>query len=326
MWTEVGNLVSKDNNLPVCEFTDGPCDVESPRVWLESKPNGAYTVIRCDLLRYGDTQWKIWGEAFHLDRLCVSFRLLDGASDNLDYRLIRDKASTALQYLLETIKYKNYDCGYFAETFMVTLLVHRSASYSSISVQGHIVKLASRRTLTDMLELPPSIGAMIATDSCGGDTLPSRKLLPSAKLSSWCSGRRPLESIFKKPYAEKVGEVILVSEQCILEGLTSNIVVLYQDSTVRTPSEGMLFGYSRSLVLDFAQRCGFSVKEGVIPLSECNKWREVYFTSAVKLLVPVHRIWKTVNGSAIELLWSRDDNIKDSLDRVHREVIKSVLK
>jgi hypothetical protein len=74
---------------------------------------------------------------------------------------------------------------------------------------------------------------------------------PRAKLSSWCRIRRPLEDQLKD---EHVGEVILTRQDDknnieLLEGLTSNLFVLYRNGTLRTPDEGVLGGCARNQVV-----------------------------------------------------------------------------
>jgi hypothetical protein len=63
-------------------------DLKSPRAWLESLPDGAYTVMRCDYI--GEQQgkgcgcgWNVWGKAFHLDRMQYMYTLLQQTFDKL---------------------------------------------------------------------------------------------------------------------------------------------------------------------------------------------------------------------------------------------------
>ena len=87
----------------------------------------------------------------------------------------------------------------------------------------------------------------------------------NAKISSWCSIRKPLEdpSRYKIPDSN-IGEVLLVTQDenkqyqdeedfinslSILEGLTSNLFVIDKDGTIRTAPVGkVLLGYARHLV------------------------------------------------------------------------------
>jgi hypothetical protein len=137
----------------------------------------------------------------------------------------------------------------------------------------------------------------------------------SAKISSWCRVRRPLEdpSVFKVP-GMNVGEVLLVSNSNnassdfiesleILEGLTSNLFVIYTDGTVRTaPATKVLPGYSRFLVTKALLKMGqqlatcngprliFEDSAPTVQDALSGLWSEVFVTSAIRLLIPVNRI------------------------------------
>ena len=141
---------------------------------------------------------------------------------------------------------------------------------------------------------------------------------PKAKLSSWCRRRRLLENLFKK---DDVGEVILV-KSCndedfegsdrnhqllplsttttfsnnesyeILEGLTSNIFIVYGGKIIKTPPiTSTLEGYGRKLVIDCAVKCGYQVEIEPIRSHDSSLWKEVFFTSSIRLIVPVRTIF-----------------------------------
>jgi len=129
---------------------------------------------------------------------------------------------------------------------------------------------------------------------------------PDAKDSSWCRNRRPLEEMYK---ADEISEVLLarpidgaattrsiaVGELGgieLLEGLTSNLFVVYKDGTLRTAaSEGnVLRGHARYLVLEAAERLGLRHDDtNPVLLQDAidGMWSEVFITSAIRLVVPV---------------------------------------
>ena len=141
----------------------------------------------------------------------------------------------------------------------------------------------------------------------------------SAKISSWCRARRPLEERFKMSDS-KVGEVLLVKpvkkrpnneQHCfvdsleILEGLISNVFVVYKDGTVRTaPVCSVLSGYARQLVVDeFLLKLDES-NAPTIQDAKAGLWSEVFVTSAIRLIVPVNRIIiPPVRGFESTTLW-----------------------
>ena len=161
-----------------------------------------------------------------------------------------------------------------------------------------------------------AIGRIPYNDELHND-LPTRYLNhPEAKLSSWCKNRRPLEEIFKSNRSEyNIGEVILTRmykdataiategrqkllSVSLLEGLTSNLFVVYDDNVIRTPSfeDSALNGYARHLVLENAQHCGYTVELGPILLDDVQSWKEVFVTSSIRLIVPVQNIFDVYEG------------------------------
>jgi hypothetical protein len=80
----------------------------------------------------------------------------------------------------------------------------------------------------------------------------------------------------------------------ILEGLSSNVFVVYDDDTIRTASEGVLHGYVRHLVLESALECGLTHDPAPVWLlspEECRRhWKEVFITSSSRLIYPVSEI------------------------------------
>lgn len=146
---------------------------------------------------------------------------------------------------------------------------------------------------------------------------------PEAKISSWCKTRRPLEDMYKVP-GSGVGEVLLVGEAQdtanegfidsleILEGLTSNLFVMYKDGTVRTaPGTKVLSGYARNLVSEAINLThGLRLDDSKAPLvGDVNDWSEVFITSAVRLIVPVSRVLLPPVGEQESMtLWELRDS------------------
>ena len=161
--------------------------------------------------------------------------------------------------------------------------------------------------------LPPAVEERVANhyDKSYREitSLPNRyQHIPQAKLSSWCRRRRLLEDIFKSNNDRDV----ILTKQCehendgnvqesskagesssieLLEGLTSNLFVVYPGNVIRTaPSSHVLGGYARDLILECAHECGYRVEFGPIPLADSSKWKEVLLTSSIRLIIPVNRI------------------------------------
>jgi branched-subunit amino acid aminotransferase/4-amino-4-deoxychorismate lyase len=86
----------------------------------------------------------------------------------------------------------------------------------------------------------------------------------------------------------------------LLEGLTSNLFIVYSDGTIRTPVGSVLDGYARKLVIEAAQRMGWMVVTNEpICLEDATKgcWKEVFFTSSIRLVVPVGKVLVPINSN-----------------------------
>jgi hypothetical protein len=210
-------------------------------------------------------------------------------------------------------------------------ILEPSLSTPHIDVYGHVrqIMIPNNPSLP-----PPSIVAMLAIEPstcCTTKTLallPRRyDRMPEAKLSSWCYERRVLEKEFKRVIrigndgatSIVVGEVFLTRKRkmqqlsssddriCsnssfiipqdveLLEGLTTNLFVLYQDGTLRTASNGILHGYIRQLILQ--QNIKISLHPPL--LSEAHQWKEVFVTSSIQLLCPIHAIYTSTSCCCI---------------------------
>lgn len=174
-------------------------------------------------------------------------------------------------------------------TAMVTILWQPEGD--KIQILGHTsCTLNAYRTLDYN---PDPVLTVIAHSTDKQDSLPNRvENFPEAKLSSWCRRRRPLEQQFK---SSAVDEVLLTrvhdGEVQLLEGLTSNLFVVYPGGILRTPAtDQVLGGYARQLVLDHAQNCGLKVEVGPIPLKDSLIWEEIFLTSSVRLIIPVQTL------------------------------------
>ena len=203
-------------------------------------------------------------------------------------------------------------------------------------------------------------------------SLPNRyQNFPQAKLSCWCRRRRLLEEMFKRDV--DVGDVLLTKHQIddgisnnqtasttltsidsveLLEGLTSNIFVVYPGEILRTPpSTDVLGGYARQLIIDCAVKCGYQVEIGSIPLKDSSLWKEIFLTSSIRLIIPVHKLLLPSSSSSntdvvdgnnnmplqLETFWemehlpnkltnSFDDNHHNSQLYAYDELYKQVMK
>lgn len=163
-------------------------------------------------------------------------------------------------------------------------------------------------------------------DSERRQVAPAQSVGPNAKVSSWCRYRRPLENLFKD---SGVGEVLLMGERKntanivgqsfidsleMLEGLISNLFVIYKDGTVRTaPTTKVLSGFVRHLVLEeINQTHELRLDDMNAPVvGDADDWAEVFLTSAIKLIIPVKRVLIPVRGTDSVTLWESPDRGSD---------------
>jgi branched-subunit amino acid aminotransferase/4-amino-4-deoxychorismate lyase len=137
-----------------------------------------------------------------------------------------------------------------------------------------------------------------------------------------------------------VGEVLLTRE-CrdendddddveLLEGLTSNLFVVYHNGTLQTPPcDSVLGGYARQLVLDCAAASGtrWEVMEGSIKLSEASQWKEVFTTSAIRLVSPVNVVIQVQPGDGTtKTVWTQSERNDDesSWKQVYLKILDTV--
>lgn len=300
----------RSEQLKVLDDATGYCgefafDLSSPRLWLEYHEmnegrHGAYTVMRCDFSP-ATNSWKIWGFEFHLQRLLTSLRLIEKQAGRDDLESIIENAvnstiqvkekllNQTIDELGDSLRFeRENDDGVL--TIMFTCLW--TLVEDEVKVSGHIFTSGSLVNPMDY-NPQPGIAAVAKEWSEHANEFPSRLDGPvAAKSSSWCRLRRPLENTFK---TEDISEVILTSqveeETFLLEGLTSNLFVLYRDGTLRTSADDVcLPGYARSRILECAERLGIPVNLGPVSLSESSEWQEVFVSSAIRLIVPICKV------------------------------------
>jgi len=282
---------------------------------------GAYTVLRCDFL-IDSSEWRVWGEDYHWKRLQDSYTSLQSG------RLLADEGSfsMALKSSKQTTEALLYEAeaaflnasphltvgikerGYVGVMLTVLWTPEITAAGAGIKVSAHACSTMKPSELTPNNPNSPIdvvIGCIPANKNWKQLTrqLPNRyDNHPQAKLSSWCRRRRPLEENFKK---ENIADVILtkvidssstkesppLQSLELLEGLTSNMFVVYPRKVLQTPPSSLVLGgYVRQLILDCAEECGYTVEIAPISLKDTAIWKGVFLTSSIKLIIPVHKM------------------------------------
>jgi Amino-transferase class IV len=279
----------------------GGCNLISPREWLEyheakGRCCGAYTVIRCDLSA-SSRSWRIWENHFHWKRLRDSYDYLTDQCE-IDWENAIEQTENLLSTLLISCQisllndYMAVDKNSYC-TCMVTVLWQKEQEVCVTRVHAFSTGIFSNPF--DYSPMPIKVALAL------GSTPNRYDNKPRAKLSSWCRVRRPLEDQFKD---EHVVEVFLTRQDDknkieLLEGLTSNLFVLYRNGTLRTPDQGILEGCARNQVLLHASALGFTVECASVTLENLDDWEEVFCTSAIRIIVPVSQVVEGKDGRTV---------------------------
>ena len=298
-----------------------------------NRDHGAYTVLRCDvLLKNNDDDnnnrsdiVKLWGKEFHLNRLENSFLQMKHSEDQRLYstnvinlarleseiilnRLINDVIGSCYNIDKDTLL-KNNTSVQGIKIAMITLLWTESTnkideSARKIEIQGHAF-CSNNSFFNPAFYNPSPITVSIATQMTPSlsNSLPTRyNNLPEAKISSWCRIRRQLEIMYKR---EGIGEVLLTRQKQnidqesvnaveLLEGLTSNLFIVYKDGSIHTSKvdSEVLGGYARYLVIKAAKQLNMPVVIGPINLQDGSNglWMEAFTTSSIRLIAPIGKM------------------------------------
>ena len=286
-------------------------NLASPREWLEfqeamTSSSGAYTVIRCDF-RPSTSDWDIWGQEFHIQRLKESIFHVDTCPDDCDLSAAETESIRLISILLDDAQQRFQKLEHDPSpesliTLMLTILwtPDTDSNGLQVDVHGYSSEAFSEPKAYDPSPVTANL-AMSDTSTHLATPLPNRyNSSPHAKLSAWCSRRRPLERMFK---AGGNDEVILVESVLnrvyLLEGLTSNLFVLYPGGVLRTvDTDSALGGYSRQMIINAANQCGLDVEIGPILLDESSLWEEVFLTSSIKIAMPVAQLNRPIYESS----------------------------
>lgn len=237
---------------------------------------GAYDTLRCDLILESNLheKWSIWGKKYHVNRLQNSYLSLvnhgqqDDAtrspaietaiaialaqSDSICDALLSEAESS---HILNTNSYPDQPASSEQDDVVVqlvrlTLLWSPSQDTGShdIVVRGHVCCSAKpmrvHRPVDPITVTVAAVGHDNEENVTVDTSLPTRFRDPQHKVASWARLRKTME----KPETYKppgVSEVLMVrqskqsSDLEVLEGLTSNLFVIYKDGTIRTAQDGV---------------------------------------------------------------------------------------
>jgi hypothetical protein len=304
-WSEYAEFDDGTNieTLRTCGEVDG-YKLNSPREWLEYQEKignyGAYTVLRCDICS-NSSNYYVWEEEFHWARLWNSMASISSmklTEQSYDDSICKSKIllrNLINSYCSSLISMQNEHLN-LRRTCMLTVLWYIEPL--GCGVKAHLYTMG----FSNIKDTVYQKGIVTVLLNPAVSNYPNRhEHLPLSKLSSWCRLRRPLEQRLKLQPGEEAFLTRMSDESNIeiLEGLTSNLFVIYPNGTLRTPAVGMLEGCARNQVLRVAKLLGYNVETAPITLDDIQTWEEVFCTSAVRLLVPV----KVILTESRDVIW-----------------------
>lgn len=235
---------------------------------------GAYDTLRCDLILHSsdpENKWRVWGKPFHVKRLQNSYLSLvnhgqqDASkrtpeteeaiaaacdlSNSIFYALLSQAESSQLLNTSTEEPSPSWHQNKYVQLLRVTLLwsPSRDADSHDIVVRGHVCCNAKPLQVHKPVEPITVTIAAIAHEQeqvTVDASLPTRCRDPQNKVASWTRLRKTFENPEKyKPPG--VSEVLMVrqsktsSDLEVLEGISSNLFVIYKDGTIRTAQDGV---------------------------------------------------------------------------------------
>jgi hypothetical protein len=290
---------------------------------------GAYDTYRCDfILGFDDTvgtdRWRIWGQDFHLNRLQESYRSIlpnTAADSSIDDDRLKKPIQAALrmskmmvQALLgeaekasilktaQTMSGSSWEdvCIQMVKVTLLWSPSHQGEDSHEIVVRAHACSSAIPFAVNSSMQpIQVAVAAkhQPTQESVSVDeSMPTRLHDPQHKIASWTRLRKEMErpETYKPP---GVSEVLMLrptevkGEAEVLEGLSSNVFVVYSDGSLRTAQDGVLFGYARHLVLEAAAACGLKLGHNIV-LQDAKKglWKEAFITSSSRLIFPISSV------------------------------------
>lgn len=116
-------------------------------------------------------------------------------------------------------------------------------------------------------------------------TVPIERFIPKAKSLNYISAIGALQ---QAKLTNAVEAIYMNSQGDVLEGTTTNFFV-FRGSQLITPSEGILNGITRDVILELAKD-RFEIVEQSIDYSQLNHCDEAFITSSTKEIMPVVQI------------------------------------
>jgi len=116
----------------------------------------------------------------------------------------------------------------------------------------------------------------------------------------------------------KAYETILIRDGQVTEGTSSNVFIVRNNTLITPPpSELLLPGITRDLVLELASENNIDNSEDTISEKQLRQADEIWLSSSIREIIPVTQLDdKTISGGAPGPLWRQMANIFQSFKRI----------
>ena len=122
-------------------------------------------------------------------------------------------------------------------------------------------------------------------------TFPGQRFMPEAKSTN------TLASYLARRKVQSAGahEALLTHDGRLTEGANSNLFAVVDGAVLTPPSDQVLAGVTREILIDLAHRHGVEVRETGLAVADLDHWAECFITSTSRHVMPV----TTVDGRPI---------------------------
>jgi branched-subunit amino acid aminotransferase/4-amino-4-deoxychorismate lyase len=139
---------------------------------------------------------------------------------------------------------------------------------------------------------PPTVYPMeYYTGGASAITFAGQRFMPEAKsintLASFLARR--------KAQAANAHEALLTHDGTLTEGGNSNLFAIVDGIVLTPPSDQVLAGVTRDILMNLARRHGLEVSEAGLPVADLDRWVECFITSTSRHVMPI----TTVDGRPV---------------------------
>jgi len=124
-------------------------------------------------------------------------------------------------------------------------------------------------------------------------TFPGQRFMPEAK------SMNTLVSYMARRQAQAVDahEALLTHDGYLMEGANSNLFAVADGVVLTPPSDQVLAGVTRDILINLAHRHGVQVREAALTVASLGRWTECFITSTSRHVMPITTVDRKPIGS-----------------------------